>query len=300
MSDRPVPRLPRSKPKTRSRAPARGARDNPLVLSLTVVAAMTVALAVVYFVYEIFARAPTCDQLFEQTASRFDGKLASGKLSVAFALGRQAVQKIDDGNQKVAIHLKNCCLTRQLGGISESRFERCTESAKQYESAIVQVVAASQEAKAANDRRDFRTAAEKSAITRQSVGEAQSHEAEAGEAASDPQGARGAAFGELREQEPNDTIFQANHVTVGQSVTGQISKPDDVDFFRFHYDGQLRDRVGIKLENKSPQLQLAANEFDAAKSQIGGLHYDNTPRADLQWTISVEPGADFYISVYIR
>lgn len=266
MSDQRVSSPPRAK-----RARPRNVRamvDMQKHLPLIVVATTIVALAVVYFVYDLLARGPSCDQLFEQTASRFDGKLATGKISVAFTLGRQGVQKIDDGNQKVAIHLKNCCITRQLGGISGSRFQRCVEGAKQYETQIVQLVAASKEAKAANDRRDFQAAAEKTAVAQQAAGNAEIQQAEVGAAATNPQPSqKGTESAEVEEQEPNDTIFQANSVTVGQSISGEISKADDVDFFKFHYDGNLRDRVAIKLENPSPSLRPSLTQFDQAKSR---------------------------------
>lgn len=295
MSDRRVSSPPRAK-RARPRH-VRAMADMQKQLPLIVVATMIVALAVVYFVYDIFARGPSCDQLFEQTASRFDGKLAAGKISVAFALGRQGVQKIDDGNQKVAIHLKNCCITRQLGGISESRFQRCVDGAKQYETQIVQLVAASKEAKAANDRRDFQAAAEKTAVAQQAANDASEKETEIGAAAANPQPAQAVAEGtELTEKEPNDTILQANPFIVGQSVSGEISKPGDLDFFKFHYDSNRRDRVAVKLENLSASLRPWVTEFDQAKVQVEE-NYNSTPGADLGLTVSMEPGADYYFRI---
>lgn len=295
MSDQRASAPPRAKRARPRSVPAMA--DMQKHVPLIVIATMLVALAVVYFVYDIFARAPSCDQLFEQTASRFDGNLAAGKISVAFTLGRQGLQKIDDRNQKVAIHLKNCCITRQLGGISESRFQRCVDGADQYEDQIVRLVANSKEAKAASDRHDFKVAAVKTAAAQQHANEAEAKEAAVGDAAKNPlPSQRGAEASEAAEQEPNDTIFQANAVAVGQSVSGEISMADDVDFFKFHYDGNLRDRVAIRLENPSPSLRPALTQFDHAKNQVEE-YYASTSGADLEAAISVEPGADFYLRV---
>jgi hypothetical protein len=73
--------------------------------------------------------------------------------------------------------------------------------------------------------------------------------------------------GTAREQEPNDSILQANSIPMGVTVAGEISKPDDDDYFRLHYDSKLRDVVLVRLENTSTTLMAKLTLYNSNESQ---------------------------------
>ena len=132
-------------------------------IPLIVVALTIVVLAIAYLIYDSRAR---CDSLFAQTATRLGGKLAAGKTSIEFAMGRDGVQKVADDNQKVALHLESCCLAQQLRHMSAGRYQSCVNGAKEYERRIIQIVDASREAKAAQDQGNPQLASETAAQVR--------------------------------------------------------------------------------------------------------------------------------------
>ena len=75
-------------------------------LPLIIVAATAVSLAIIYFVYQGTGRSK-CDSIFEQTADRLSGNLKFINITGELVLGRERVQELTEGSQKVALHLKN-------------------------------------------------------------------------------------------------------------------------------------------------------------------------------------------------
>lgn len=120
-------------------------------LSLLIVAATAVSLATIYFVYQAI-RPPTCDSIFEQTVDRLQGNLEFIKIKGQLTLGREKVQELTDASQRVALHLKSCCIAQQTGKISADQFQVCVSGAKDYETHIVQVATNIKEVKAAEEQ----------------------------------------------------------------------------------------------------------------------------------------------------
>ena len=107
-------------------------------LPLIIVAAAIVSLTVIYFVYQGTGRSK-CDSIFEQTADRLRGNLEFINIKGGLALGREKVQELTEGSQKVALHLKTCCIAQQTGSINADQFQLCISGAKDYETKIIQV-----------------------------------------------------------------------------------------------------------------------------------------------------------------
>jgi hypothetical protein len=121
-------------------------------LPLIIVAATAVLLVIIYFVYESVFHSK-CDSIFEQTENRLRGNLEVIKIKGELVLGREKVQELTEGSQKVALHLKTCCIAQQAGTMNAEQFQVCMTGAKDYETKIVQVATNIQEVKAAEEQR---------------------------------------------------------------------------------------------------------------------------------------------------
>jgi hypothetical protein len=120
-------------------------------LPLIIVAATAVLLVIIYFVYESVFHSK-CDSIFEQTENRLRGNLEVIKIKGELVLGREKVQELTEGSQKVALHLKTCCIAQQAGTMNAEQFQVCMTGAKDYETKIVQVATNIQEVKAAEEQ----------------------------------------------------------------------------------------------------------------------------------------------------
>ena len=140
-------------------------------LPLAIVAATAVSLAIIYFIYQGFGRS-RCDSIFEQTADRLHGNLELIKIKGEFVLGREKMQELSEGSQKVALHLKTCCIAQGAGTMSADQFQVCINGAKDYEAKIVQVVININEVKAAEEQQKPEIARQKTERAREAATEA--------------------------------------------------------------------------------------------------------------------------------
>ena len=140
-------------------------------LPLIIVAAAIVSLTIIYFVYQGTGRSK-CDSIFEQTADRLRGNLEFINIKGGLALGREKVQELTEGSQKVALHLKTCCIAQQAGSINADQFQLCISGAKDYETKIIQVATNIKEAKAAEEQQKPELAREKTEQARKTANEA--------------------------------------------------------------------------------------------------------------------------------
>ena len=148
----------------------RNVLKSPLPL-IIVAAATAVLLALIYFVYQGIGRSK-CDSIFEQTADRLSGNLKFINITGGLALGRETVQKLTEGSQKVALHLKTCCIAERAGTLNADQFQVCMNGAKEYETKVVQVVTNIKEAKAAEEQQKPDLAREKTEQARKTANEA--------------------------------------------------------------------------------------------------------------------------------
>jgi tetratricopeptide (TPR) repeat protein len=100
-----------------------------------------------------------------------------------------------------------------------------------------------------------------------------------------------------KEQEPNNTIFEANIIKLGQDVEAETAAPDDHDYFKFKFDTRPRDKVTVRFESRSTSIRPNIIVYDGNKSQI--LHHSNgTYGSILEFTLSMNLDADYYLQVH--
>jgi len=133
-------------------------------LPLIIVAATAVLLAIIYFVSQRPGHSK-CDGIFEQTTDRLRANLDFINIKGGLDLGREKVQELTEGSQKVALHLKTCCIAQQAGNMNADQFQVCITGAKDYETRIVEVATNIKEAKAAEEQ-------QKPDLTRQKMDQA--------------------------------------------------------------------------------------------------------------------------------
>ena len=117
---------------------------------LAMIALTVVLLAFAYFIYDHFRS--QCDSIFEQTSTRLGGSLDVIKSKGELFVGREKIQELSEGSQKVALHLKTCCIAQQSGTLTSEQFQGCMNGARDYESKILQVSNIIGEAQVAKDR----------------------------------------------------------------------------------------------------------------------------------------------------
>jgi hypothetical protein len=140
-------------------------------LPLVIVAAAAISLAIIYFIYQGFTRSK-CDSIFEQTADRLRGNLEFIKIKGELVLGREKVQELSEGSQKVALHLKSCCIAQRAGAMNTDQFQVCMNGANDYETKIVQIAIHINEVKAAQEERKPELVRQKTEQAREAVTEA--------------------------------------------------------------------------------------------------------------------------------
>jgi hypothetical protein len=136
-----------------------------------IIAATAVVLIIIYFVYQSFVHSK-CDSIFEQTADRLRGNLEFIKIKGELVLGREKVQELSEGPQKVALHLKTCCIAQQADAMNAEQFQVCVNGAKDYEMKIGQVATNIKEVKAAEEEQKPELARQKTEQAKKAAAEA--------------------------------------------------------------------------------------------------------------------------------
>src|SRR4030095_2445942 len=136
-----------------------------------IIAATAVLLVIIYFVYQGLIRSK-CDSIFEQTENRLRGNLEFIKIKGELVLGREKVQELSEGPQKVALHLKTCCIAQEARTMDTDEFQVCMNGAKDYETKIVQVATNIKEVKAAEEQQNPELAKQKTEQAREAANEA--------------------------------------------------------------------------------------------------------------------------------
>jgi len=140
-------------------------------LPLIIVAATAVLLAIIYFVSQRPGHSK-CDGIFEQTTDRLRANLDFINIKGGLDLGRDKVQELTEGSQKVALHLKTCCIAQQAGSMNADQFQVCVSGAKDYETKIVEVATNIKAAKAAEEQQKPDLAKQKMEQAREAAKEA--------------------------------------------------------------------------------------------------------------------------------
>ena len=91
-------------------------------LPLIIIAATVVLLTGVWLLSRPRSK---CDKIFEQTADKVRANLEFIKVKGKLALGSERVQDLTEASQKVALHLKSCCVAQQAGALNAQQFQAC-------------------------------------------------------------------------------------------------------------------------------------------------------------------------------
>src|SRR5260370_583076 len=145
---------------------------------LAILAVTGLVLVIAYFLYDHFR--PRCDSIFEQTTTKLGGNLDFIKTKGELFVGREKVQELAEGPQKVALHLKACCVAQQGGTMGPEQIQGCINGAKDYESKLLQVTTIIREAQAAKDQGNQQLVDQKSAQAKEAVSAASSSVSELG------------------------------------------------------------------------------------------------------------------------
>jgi hypothetical protein len=216
------------------------------------------------------------------------------------------VQELTESNSNVALHLKACCIAQQAGGLGQDRVQACIDGAKDYEAKIFQATNFINEAQAAKEQGNTQVLTQKVEQAKQAVDAVISAAAALprvdvasrrgpGEGVSEGRDAAALAKGGV-EQEPNNSLPEANLGQMGTAIAGEISPAGDVDSYLFHYGSKLRDIVRVKLSNSSTTLTPALALYDQSKARVG-YWYSTTAGSDLDFSFPADPGQDYFVQV---
>jgi len=263
-------------------------------LPLIVVAATVILLTLFWLVYRIWIHSK-CDSIFEQTADRVQANLEFIKVKGELALGREKVQDLTEASQKVALHLKSCCIAQQARVLNGEQFQVCMSGAKDYQTQIIQVATNVKEAAAAEKQQKPELAKQKTDAAKEAASKVTDTEKSLSKLTEKfpPVPVKDA------EQEPNNTVQQANIGEMGTTIAGEINPANDVDFFQFKYSHakKRRDIVLVRLENRSSTLQPQLILRNEDKSIARDWTAANATGADLDFSFLAEPGKIYFVGV---
>ena len=265
-------------------------------LPLIVIAATVCLLTLMWFVYRSLGRS-RCDSIFEQTADRVQADLKFIKVKGGVTLGAEKVQELTDSSQKVGIHLKSCCIAQQSKILNADQFQVCMRGAKDYQAQIIQVAANIKEADAAEKQQKPELAKQKTDEAKEGANKLLSTEKTLAKAMETPPASPSVNGG--AEQEPNNTIPQANVAEMVTTIVGEINPADDVDFFKVQYRDpkKRRDIVVVHLENQSTTLRPSLIRHNEDKSIAMDWSAANAPGANDDFSFSAEPEKSYFVGV---
>jgi hypothetical protein len=271
------------------------------LITLSITIAVLVIVFIVYKVIMPIIR--PCESIFQQTSLRLSSKLDIIKSKgPEVSIEEQKIQDLTERSQIVALNLKTCCIVLEGGKVDSEQFLRCKDNAEKFETQVDKVATNIDEAQSAKQQGKTELVNEKVSQINQTIDVAKTSSEELSKKvtelkATQPKekpGNEESSSGS--EQEPNNTIFEANPFLIGATVSGEISGPDDTDFFKFHNNSKLRDIVKVNLENQSTTLQPDINVYDSNKSGLFD-RYNYTSGANLEFDFVAEPGKDYYFRV---
>lgn len=224
-------------------------------------------LIVGYFAYSI--RRTPCDGIFEQTAPSLSVKVNALKANGEWAIGREKIQEVDKDAQKIAVHLKSCCISQQSGYIKPEQYQVCVNGAKDYEAKIIQITNIIGEAQAAKQQGKPQVAEQMVADAKTTVDAATNIVSELG---------RLADAAKKASQLPNATpyfFYDFKGKTLGDKW--EVIRPD--------HDNYALEKDGLSIIN----------------SKVGSLNDDNIPNLfrlktampEGDWTATVKFSSEF-------
>jgi len=180
--------------------------------------------------------------------------------------------------------------------LNADQFQVCMSGAKDYQTQIIRVAANIKEADAAEKQQKPELAKQKTDEAKEAANKLLSTEKTLAKAMETPPASPSVKGG--AEQEPNNTIPQANVAEMDTTIAGEINPADDVDFFKFPYDAakKRRDIVLVRLD-PSTTLQPSVALYKEDKSVDRGWTAPNTAGAEHKFPFSAEPGKTYFVGV---
>jgi len=96
--------------------------------------------------------------------------------------------------------------------------------------------------------------------------------------------------------EPNDDIFSAHRIELGQPIEANIMDSDDTDFYSFQ--SPRSGTVAIAIENHSSTLIPALTTFSSDKRNTGFAPDVRTAGANLRHTMPVQENQTYFLQVW--
>jgi hypothetical protein len=186
---------------------------------LTILAVLGVVLVIAYFGYDLLR--PKCDSIFDQTATKLGGSAEILKTKGEMFVGREKIQELAESSQKVALHLKACCIAQRSGNLNAEQLQGCMNGAKDYERKILQVSSILSEAQAAKDQGNQQVVEQKTVQAREAVSAASQSASELAGVVSTITGSQGAPATEKHTLVVTDYAGTPVTVSVNGTWVGQ-------------------------------------------------------------------------------
>jgi hypothetical protein len=249
---------------------------------LTILAITGVALVLAFFVYD--RTRPGCDSIFDQTATKLGGSAEILKTKGEMFVGREKIQELAESSQKVALHLKACCVAQRSGNLSAEQLQGCMNGAKDYERKILQVSSILSEAQAAKDQGNQQVVEQKTVQAKEAVSAASQTASELAGVVSTIPGSQGAPATEKHVL--GLTNFAKMPVTV--SVNGTWVGQWDENTGWIPLDSVVQGRNELTLE--LPGAAKGQVTIDVLAKRTGGdvnllkLNFDGKPAGKYTFT----------------
>jgi hypothetical protein len=242
---------------------------------LIVLAVTGVVLVMAYFGYDLVR--PKCDGIFEQTATRLGGSGEFIKTKGELFVGREKVQELAESSQKVALHLKACCIAQRSGALNAEQLQGCMNGAKDYESKIVEVRSIISEAEAAKNQGNQQVAEQKAAQAKEAVTAASKSASDLGNVVSTiaatpkPEGPGGKASGLPATEKHRFTMTNYAVTAVTVSVNGAWVGEWDTSSGDIPLDTVVQGKNELTLElHGQPQREVSVEVW--AKRPAGEVN----------------------------
>jgi hypothetical protein len=244
--------------------------------------------------------ASSCQGVFEQTAPRLEANIELIKNKGGFAVSQEKVQELTEGAQKVGLHLKTCCSVLEGGKLDPDQFQQCIARASAYDQQIAET--ARQVDVAATAQAQGQTAVVEQQRTQiasslnSAAGEVRALGRQVAQLAPKPSDQPDATTRSGSEGEPNDSKASAAELAIDTLTDGEIASTEDSDNFKFTLGARVRDRVVVRLENRSDTLRPYVKLFGPDKAALQEA-YSGTAGADTELAFTAEPGKRYYVEV---
>ncbi len=271
--------------------------------SLITFSIVIIVLVIGYFAYDLLKTGISpCESIFQQTSLKLGSKLDIIKAKGDIFIGEEKIQDLTERSQMTALNLKTCCIVLEGGKVNSEEFLRCKDNAEKFETQVEKVATVINEAQEAKQEGKSKLVDEKLNQINQTINVAQASSDNLNaqvtnlKTSAPTEKTEKGAPSSPGEQEPNNTVFEANSFPIDTTVSGEISSQDDQDYFRFRNTSKLRDLAKVKLENQSTSFVPDIYVYDSNKSQRLEK-FDGTPGANLEFKFDVEPEKEYYIRV---